>query len=177
VCQCHCLLFMLVNGVMLYPKSVMHLQCLVFISMSTICISSEMVALSMVMAAVPCSNIISHIAMFPMWKWAKKLLTQRGLTLMFAQRPLLCAVYTLGNRKQQVLIIWYVGLTPTGVQRHEAKSRARLISRPDRGRQPTDGCEPLSRCAYTKGGEGLGAHTTKFAVTDFPLPHHPRTDH
>jgi hypothetical protein len=52
-----------------------------------------------------------------------------------------------------------VGLTPTGVQRHEIESQARLISRPDRGRQPTDGCGPLSRYAYTKGGEGLGAHT------------------
>jgi hypothetical protein len=70
-----------------------------------------------------------------------------------------------------------VGLISTGVQRHEIKSQDRLISRPDRGRQPTDGCEPLSRCAYTKGREGLGAHTIKFAVTYFPLPHHPRTDH
>jgi hypothetical protein len=70
-----------------------------------------------------------------------------------------------------------VGLTPTGVQRHETKSQARLFSRPDRGRQPTDDCGPLSCCAYTKGGEGLGAHMTKFAVTYFPLPHHPRTDH
>jgi hypothetical protein len=70
-----------------------------------------------------------------------------------------------------------VGLTPTGVQRHETKSQPRLISRPDRGRQPTDGCGPLLRCAYIKGGEGLGAQTTKFAVTYFPLPHHPRTDH
>jgi hypothetical protein len=69
-----------------------------------------------------------------------------------------------------------VGLTPTGVQRHETKSQTHLISCPDRGRQPTDGGGPLSRCAYTKGGEGLGAHTTKFVVTYFPLPHHPRTD-
>jgi hypothetical protein len=45
-----------------------------------------------------------------------------------------------------------VGLTPTGVQR----SLARLISRPDRGRQPTDGCGPPSRYAQLKGGEGLG---------------------
>jgi hypothetical protein len=52
-----------------------------------------------------------------------------------------------------------------------------LISRPDQGRQPTDGGGPLSRCAYTKGGEGLGAYKTKFVVTYFPLPHHPRTDH
>jgi hypothetical protein len=42
-----------------------------------------------------------------------------------------------------------VGLTPTGVQRLETRSlAARLISRPDRGRQPTHGCEPPSRCAY-----------------------------
>jgi hypothetical protein len=70
-----------------------------------------------------------------------------------------------------------VGLTPTGVQRYETKSQIRLISRSDRGRQLTNGCGSLSRCAYTKGGEGLGAHTTKFVVTYFPLPHHPRTDH
>jgi hypothetical protein len=49
-----------------------------------------------------------------------------------------------------------VGLTPTGVQRPETRSLARLISRPDRGRQPTDGCGPPSRCAQLKGGEGLG---------------------
>jgi hypothetical protein len=70
-----------------------------------------------------------------------------------------------------------VGLTPTGVQRHETKSQVHLISRPDRGRQPTNAGGPLSRCAYTKGGDGLGAHTMKFVVTYFPLPHHPRTDH
>jgi hypothetical protein len=58
-----------------------------------------------------------------------------------------------------------VGLTPTGVQRNETESQARLISCPDRGRQPTDGCGPLSHCAYTKGGKGLGAHTMKFVVT------------
>jgi hypothetical protein len=70
-----------------------------------------------------------------------------------------------------------VGLILTDVQRHETKSQPCLISRPDRGRQPTDVCGPMSRCAYTKGGEGLGAHTMKFAVIYFPLPHHPRTDH
>jgi hypothetical protein len=70
-----------------------------------------------------------------------------------------------------------VGLISTGVQRHEIKSQTRLISRPDRGRQLTDGCGPLSRCTYTKGREGLGAHTTKFAVTYFLLLHHPQTDH
>jgi hypothetical protein len=64
-----------------------------------------------------------------------------------------------------------------GVQRDEIESQARLISRPNRGRQPTDGCGFLSHCAYTKGGEGLGAQTMKFAVTYLPLPHHPRTDH
>jgi hypothetical protein len=58
-----------------------------------------------------------------------------------------------------------VGLTPTGVQRHETKSQARLISRPDRGRQSIDGCGPLSRCGYIKGGEGLGSHTMKFLVS------------
>jgi hypothetical protein len=80
----------------------------------------------------------------------------------------------------EVLILWYPligGLTLMRIQQHEIKSQARLISRPDRGHQPTDGCGPLSCCAYTKGGEGLGVHTTKFAVTYFPLPHHPRTDH
>jgi hypothetical protein len=42
-----------------------------------------------------------------------------------------------------------VGLTPTGVQRPENRSLvARLIPRPDRGRQPTHGCGPPSRCAY-----------------------------
>jgi hypothetical protein len=40
-----------------------------------------------------------------------------------------------------------VALTPTGVQRPETESLARLISRPDRGRQPTDGCGSPSRCA------------------------------
>jgi hypothetical protein len=70
-----------------------------------------------------------------------------------------------------------VGLTPTGVQRHETESQARLILHPDRERQPTDGCGALSHCSYKKGGKGLGAYTTKFAVTYLPLPHHPRTDH
>jgi hypothetical protein len=41
-----------------------------------------------------------------------------------------------------------VGLTPTGVQRPETRSLACLIPRPDRGRQPTDGCGPPSRCAH-----------------------------
>jgi hypothetical protein len=42
-----------------------------------------------------------------------------------------------------------VGLTPTGVQRLETRSLvARLIPRPDRGRQPTHGCGHPSRCAY-----------------------------
>jgi hypothetical protein len=42
-----------------------------------------------------------------------------------------------------------VGLTSTGVQRPETRSlAARLIPRPDRGRQPTLGCGPPSRCAY-----------------------------
>jgi hypothetical protein len=59
----------------------------------------------------------------------------------------------------------FVGLTPTDIQRNETESQARLISRPDRGRQPTDGCIPLLHCAYTKGGKGLEAHTTKFAMT------------
>jgi hypothetical protein len=49
-----------------------------------------------------------------------------------------------------------VGLTPTGVQRSETRSLARLIPRPDRGHQPTYGCGPPSRCAHLKGGEGLG---------------------
>jgi hypothetical protein len=49
-----------------------------------------------------------------------------------------------------------VGLTPTGVQRHETKSQTRLISRPDRERQPTDGGGPLSRYAYTKMWRGVG---------------------
>jgi hypothetical protein len=55
----------------------------------------------------------------------------------------------------------YVGLTPTGVQRPETRSLAHLISRPDRGRQPTDGCGPPSRCAQIKGGEGLGDEDTR----------------
>jgi hypothetical protein len=70
-----------------------------------------------------------------------------------------------------------VGLTPTGVQQNETESQARLISRPDWGRQPTDGCRSLSHYAYTKGGKGLGAHVTKFVVTYLSLPHHPQTDH
>jgi hypothetical protein len=58
-----------------------------------------------------------------------------------------------------------VGLTPTDVQRNETESQPRSISHPDRRRQPIDGCEPLSCCAYTKGGKRLGAQKTKFAVT------------
>jgi hypothetical protein len=34
--------------------------------------------------------------------------------------------------------------------------KPRSISCPDRGRQPTDGCGPLSHCAYAKGVRGLG---------------------
>jgi hypothetical protein len=70
-----------------------------------------------------------------------------------------------------------VGLILTDVQRYEIESQTCLISRPDRGRQPTDDCGPLSHCAYTKDGEGLGAQTMKFAVTYLSLPYHPRTDH
>jgi hypothetical protein len=54
-----------------------------------------------------------------------------------------------------------VGLTPTGVQRPETRSLARLISRPDQGRQPTDGCGPPSGCAQIKEGEGLGDEDTR----------------
>jgi hypothetical protein len=39
------------------------------------------------------------------------------------------------------------------------------ISRPDRGRQPTDGCGPLSHYTYIKGGRGPGARTMKFTAT------------
>jgi hypothetical protein len=62
-----------------------------------------------------------------------------------------------------------VGLTPTDVQRNETESQARLISRSHRERQPTDVCETLSHCAYTKCGKGLGAHKTKFAMTYLSL--------
>jgi hypothetical protein len=57
-------------------------------------------------------------------------------------------------------LLLLVGLTPTGVQRPETRSLARLISRSDRGRQPTYGCGPPSRCAQIKGGEGLGDEDT-----------------
>jgi hypothetical protein len=51
-----------------------------------------------------------------------------------------------GGQPEEVI---HVGLTPTGVQRPETRSlAARLIPRPDRGRQPTHGCGPPSRCAY-----------------------------
>jgi hypothetical protein len=53
-------------------------------------------------------------------------------------------------------VIVPVGLSPTGIQRPETRFLARLISRPDRGRQPTDGCGPPSRYAQLKGAEGLG---------------------
>jgi hypothetical protein len=43
--------------------------------------------------------------------------------------------------------------------------KPRSISRPDWGCQSTDSCGSLSHCAYTKGGRGLGAQTTKFTVT------------
>jgi hypothetical protein len=46
-------------------------------------------------------------------------------------------------------VLFSVGLTLTDVQRLETRSlAARLIPRPDRGRQPTHGCGPPSRCAY-----------------------------
>jgi hypothetical protein len=49
-----------------------------------------------------------------------------------------------------------VGLTPTDVQRPETRSLVRLIPRPNRGRQPTDGCGPPVALRTLKGGEGLG---------------------
>jgi hypothetical protein len=67
----------------------------------------------------------------------------------------------------------YVGLTPTSVQRHETKSQARLISRPDRGRQPTDGGGPLSRCAYTKMWRGVGGTYDVVRCDLFPSPTSP----
>jgi hypothetical protein len=50
---------------------------------------------------------------------------------------------------------------------------ARLISRPDRGCQPTDGCGPLSHCAYTKGGEGLRDRDDGVRCDPFPSPTSP----
>jgi hypothetical protein len=68
-------------------------------------------------------------------------------------------------------------IDPNGRPTARDQVSARLISRPDRGRQPTDGCGPPSRCAYTKGGEGLGIEMTEFVVILLPLPHYSRTDH
>jgi hypothetical protein len=74
------------------------------------------------------------------------------------------------NRWQLVIT---VGLTPTGVQRHETKSQTRLISRPDRGRQPTDVGGPLSRCAYTKRWRGAGGTDDEVRCDLFPSPTSP----
>jgi hypothetical protein len=62
-----------------------------------------------------------------------------GNCMSTAQQQLVCTLYC----GTEIL----VGLTPTGVQRPETRSLARLISRPDRGCQPTGGCGPPSRCA------------------------------
>jgi hypothetical protein len=70
-----------------------------------------------------------------------------------------------------------VGLTLTGVQRSEIRSLVRLISRPDRGCQPTDGCGFPSRYAQIKRGEGLGDEGLEFSEILSPLPHHSSTDH
>jgi hypothetical protein len=58
-----------------------------------------------------------------------------------------------------------VGVNPIALAHRDiiaspSESLARLISRPDRGRQLTDGCGSLSRCAQIKGGEGLGDEDT-----------------
>jgi hypothetical protein len=57
---------------------------------------------------------------------------------------------SIGERESPCCRPWrgIVGLTPTGVQRPETRSLARLIPRPDRGPQSTLGCGPPSRCAY-----------------------------
>jgi hypothetical protein len=64
-----------------------------------------------------------------------------------------------------------VGLTPTGVQRPETRSlAARLIPRPDGGRQPTHGCGPR-RAAHIKGRRGAGGSGDRVQRIQYPLPH------
>jgi hypothetical protein len=65
----------------------------------------------------------------------------------------------------------YCWIDPNGRPTAWDQVSARLISRPDRGRQPTDGCGPPSRCAYTKGGEGLRDGDDRVRWDPFSLSH------
>jgi hypothetical protein len=99
VYQCHYLVSMSVNGVMLY--SAMHLQCSVLVPLLTIYTSSELVPLWLIVAWLPYSTLKSHIALFQLLKWMQHLEIQRELPLMCTQNLMLNAdtSWVIGNKR------------------------------------------------------------------------------